>query len=307
MPASRTELHPKLTEARAIVLEHMCDDKTGGKVWIHLHRHASEVGCRIFHLFTVADIPCEIDPQIMGSETTSVFLPSGNSPVIIAEQMPNTFPPSMLSLIVHYEQPNGSSSKMDYASIPQRVLEIIRPVRKELVQEPIASPNSLPVASSVPDLSLKPSINGVESTECSMPDDKPNINEPFDNPSTINEASTEILVESESEGERHLELNVESREELIPEPCAGPSNKEQLEPTDEVQLEPTTEKDCNETLNTRAANIAVTVPIETVSSPISESSEAVPIVLSSHLKNNTDLAEALKEVGNLSIYDCNYE
>lgn len=294
LPGNRDELHPKLTELRAIVLQHIGENKSGRTIWIRLCRYTNEVASRVHDLLA----------------TAGLFLPSGNSPVIIAEVLPENFPPCMLSLIIHYDQSSSLSLEpaSRYAFVAQKVLEITRPVRVEELQLPNAEPETCPTLSSSPDAmptSFSPLLaEDAKSGDGCMSDVSDNkLPDVSSSPTVEENAFVVSRVNPDYQDEARIESNGFSPEKSIVESCA----ESQLIDEEEIPLP--TEEVCNETINTDIANIVDPfLGLETAPSLPDGSEDAeVPIVVSSHFENNVQLKEALIAVGDVTIHYCNYE
>ncbi len=291
-PENREELHPKILEVKAIVLHQIKEDNTNRKIWIRLYRHSNDVAARIHHLLAEAGVLCEVDPQIVNPQLVRPFLPSGNYPVIVAERTPKDFPPSMLSLIIHYEWPRKSTVETNeqFGSVAQKAIGVNRPARlKELqnisAQEAIQF--SVPISTSVSDQNL---LLNPSSPSAFIKDEKIVALE--------NESATKHkkLFLIETRVEVHAPADVESATES----CAGWQHFVEEEPT---------EKDVESAKNDTSNE---TVPAPIVGKDIDhEPPEGfvahLPIVLSAALMKNVELMEALHDIAsNLTIHECDY-
>ena len=287
-PENHEELHPKLIEVRTIVLRHLQSDKSGRKIWIRLYRHSNDIAARIHHILTEVDVLCEVDPQIVYPESVRPFLPSGNYPVIVAERTPKDFPPSMLSLIIHYELPSKSTVEMDgqFSNVAQKAIVVNRPARLEgnisapeaiqisvSISTPISDPNLLTNTS--PPLMCMDGIEIVELRDTSTM-----------KPTKDYRITAEVHQNADADAESLADSYTESQhfvEEKLPEP---------------------------EELGTNAdmANVpSPVVEMDADQKPLERFVERLPIILSAALTNNAELMEAfLDNAGNLTIHEVDY-
>jgi hypothetical protein len=297
-PKGPEEYHPKLLELKGLVLRQLSVDDSR-KIWIRLYRHSNTTAERIEHMLSSVDVQCEVDPQIECPESEGPFLPSGNYPVFVAEQVSKGFPPSRLSLIIHYEWPLTSSVELDlqFARITQKAIEISRPVRREEM-ESIPDQQTCPVSkSSTGHLSDSSPFKEMEVDDASR--DSVNsevfIEQPVE--STLQLNNKEPLINSQDE----TRLNIHDAIQI--EPPGESCFVSQL--CDEESLE----EDCESPIIANECDQISVSDIKADNSPLSESNVAppIPVVMSSLAANNAELMEAIYREENLDVHECDYE
>lgn len=292
-PKKLEEWHPKLVELKRIVTSQLSEEKSNRRIWIRLYRHSNELAERIERLFADIGIQCEVDRQL-GCPESTLFLPSGSYPIIVAEKVSENFPPSLLSLIVHYEWSSTWPMETHWqsASITQMAIEINRPVFVE--------------PQSIPDQEI-----------CPVPISTPTRHQ-------VSSPSKEVdsSVEDESDACMENESNVYDEKCLTnftEEPHLSIQNETGIESLDEfhtsckihIEEEQNMERGLSQSPN--KDGIHVNSPASVMQSNTDKSSfngstdSTVPVIVSSHLKNNLELMEAIEADGNLFVYDCDYE
>lgn len=292
-PENREELHPKILEVKAIVLRQLKEDNTNRKIWIRLYRHSNDVAARIHHLLAEAGVLCEVDPQIVNPQSVKPFLPSGNYPVIVAERTPKDFPPSMLSLIIHYEWPCKSTMETNkqFANIAQKAIVVNRPARLEELQNNSAQEAiqiSAPISTSVSDQNLL--VLNPSSSSVFIKDGKTAA---LQNESAMHHKKQSLI-------ETQVEVHASADAESVAESCARSEHFVEEQLTEE----------CVKSTNNNTSN--ETVPASVVEKDIDQNPPEgfvahLPIVLSAAMMKNIELMEAFHDIAsNLTIHECDY-
>lgn len=275
---------------------HQLSEDGNSKIWIRLYRHSNIIAERIERLLASVDVHCQVDPQIECPESEGSFLPSGNYPVFVAEQVSKSFPPSMLSLIIHYEWPSTVEMDRQFAQITQKAIEISRPVR-------------LGDAENIPDQQTCPvSMSSTGHLLDSSPFKEPEVDDSDDSD------GSEIFIEQqvESTANPNKEPLINSQDELllhihdvIPiEPPGESCFVSQL--CDEESQE---EEDFSKSpIITEEIDGISVADIKVDDSSLDGSIEPLlPLVLSSHLATNAELMEAIEADESFIIHECDYE
>lgn len=274
---------------------HQLSEDGNSKIWIRLYRHSNIIAERIERLLASVDVHCQVDPQIECPESEGSFLPSGNYPVFVAEQVSKSFPPSMLSLIIHYEWPSTVEMDRQFAQITQKAIEISRPVR-------------LGDAENIPDQQTCPvSMSSTGHLLDSSPFKEPEVDDSDDSD------GSEIFIEQqvESTANPNKEPLINSQDELllhihdvIPiEPPGESCFVSQL--CDEESQE---EEDFSKSpIITEEIDGISVADIKVDDSSLDGSIEPLlPLVLSSHLATNAELMEAIEADESFIIHECDY-
>ncbi|XP_046654198.1 uncharacterized protein LOC124344698 [Daphnia pulicaria] len=292
-PKRFDECHPKLVKLKELVLHQLSEDGNS-KIWIRLYRHSNIIAERIERLLASVDVQCQVDPQIECPESEGSFLPSGNYPVFVAEQVSKSFPPSMLSLIIHYEWLSTVEMDRQFAQITQKAIEISRPVR-------------LGDAENIPDQQTCPvSMSSTGHLLDSSPFKEPEVDDSDDSD------GSEIFIEQQVESTANKEPLINSQDELL------------LHIHDVIPIEPPGESCFVSQLSDEESqeeedfskSPIITNEIDRISVADIEDDNSgsieplLPLVLSSHLATNAELMEAIEADDNSGIFiihECDYE
>ena len=294
-PKKFDEYHPKLVKLKELVLHQLKGDENS-KIWIRLFRHSNLIAERIERLLASVDVKCEVDPQIECPESEGSFLPSGNYPVFVAEQVSKSFPLSMLSLVIHYEWPLTSPVEMDgqLARITQKALEIRRPVRlREAKNIPDQQTKTCPVSmSSTGHLLDSSPLREIEIDDSRDSDD------------------SEVVVEQQFESTTNKEPLINSQDE----PLLHIHDVIQIEPPGESRfVSQLCDEESQEESFSKSPSITneidrMSVADKVDTSPLNGSIDTLlPLILSSRVASNAELMEAIEADESFIIHECDYE
>ncbi len=275
---------------KELVLRQLSEDDNS-KIWIRLYRHSNIIAERIERLLASVDVQCQVDPQIECPESEGSFLPSGNYPVFVAEQVSKSFPASMLSLIIHYEWPSSVEMDRQFARITQKAIEISRPVR-------LGDAENIPGQQTCP-VSMSSTGHLLDSS----PFKEPEVDDSDDSD------GSEIFIEQQVESTANKEPLINYQDELL------------LHIHDVIPIEPPGESCFVSQLSDEESqeeedfskSPIITNEIDRISVADIEDDNSgsieplLPLVLSSHLATNAELMEAIEADESLIIHECDYE
>ncbi|KAI9557577.1 hypothetical protein GHT06_017405 [Daphnia sinensis] len=289
--------HPKLVELKEIVIRQLSEDKSNRKIWIRLYRHSSLLAERIERLLADVGIQCEVDTR-MGCPESTPFFPNGSCPIIVAEQVSENFPTSLLSLIIHYEWSSTWPMEKHWqsANVTQKAIEINRPVRQE--QQSIPYQQTCPVSISTPTRHPGLSPSKAMEGDSSVEDD------------------SDASMESESAFEHDKEkstTNLTQEPHLSIQDGTGIQVLDQSDDVSQSHIEDEQNMEKSLSQSPNKDSIHASSPASVMQNNTDKSSSAgsidsiLPVIVSAHLKNNVELMEAIDTDGHLVVHDCDYE